>query len=174
MPRFETERLIIRPTDCRDIDKIHEMLSDEDIMKFFVEGTYSRDKVKEFVNRNHKKIHHYTVLLKGSNRIIGKLSYNDWFMTKTKEIGWIFFRTAQGYGYCTEAAKAIIKYAFEEENIHRLVATCQPENISSKRVCEKLGMRQEGNFKQCIHYKDDIWWDELFFAILQEDYKKTF
>lgn len=170
MVNLETERLIIRPTTLSDISKIHEMLSDEDTMKYFVEGVYSKEKVHEFINRNQKEVHHFTVLLKSSKRIVGKISYNPWFMKQTKEIGWIFFKTATGNGYCTEAAKAIVQYAFETEKIHRLVATCHPENIASVNVCDKLGMRLEGNFKKCIHYKDDIWWDELFFSLLEEDY----
>ena len=172
MLKLETDRLYIRPTTLNDVDSIHEMLSDEETMKYFVEGTYSKQKVKEFVNRNTKETHHFTVLLKSSKRIVGKISYNPWFEKETKEIGWIFFNTATNNGYCTEAAKAVVKYAFEEEKIHRLIATCQPENIASKRVCQKLGMRLEGDFKKCIYYKDNIWWDELFYSLLEEDYFK--
>lgn len=171
--QLETKRLIIRPTNIHDIEKIHEMLSDEETMRFFVEGTYSKEKVKEFINRNNKETHHFTVLLKSSNRVVGKISYNPWFMKRTKEIGWIFFKTATNNGYCTEAAKAVVKHAFEVENIHRLIATSDPENTASIRVCEKLGMTKEGHFKKCIHYKNDIWWDELFFSLLEEDYKKN-
>jgi len=172
MLKIETKRLLIRPTIENDIDRIHEMLSDEDTMKYFVEGTYSAEKVREIINRNQKEVHHFTVLLKSSNRIVGKISYNPWFMRETKEIGWIFFKTATNNGYCTEATKAITKYAFEQEKIHRLIATCDPRNLASIRICEKLGMVQEGNFKKCIHYKDDIWWDELFYSLIEEDYFK--
>jgi RimJ/RimL family protein N-acetyltransferase len=170
--KIETKRLIIRPTKMNDLEGIHEILRDPDTMRFFVEGTYSKDKVKEIINRNQKEVRHFTVLLKTSNRIIGKLSYHDFFMRKTKEIGWIFLKTATNNGYATEAAKAMVQYAFETEKIHRLIATCQPENIASKRICEKLGMTLEGHFKKCIYYKDDIWWDELFFSLLEEDYFK--
>lgn len=172
MLKIETERLRIRPTSLVDVNQIHEMLSDEDTMKFFVEGTYSRDKVKEFINRNQKETHHFTVVLKSSNRIVGKISYNPWFMKKTKEIGWIFFKTATNNGYCTEAAKAIMKYAFEEERIHRLIATCDPRNIASIRICEKLGMKLEGEFKESIFVKDETWWDELHYGILESEYFK--
>lgn len=167
--RLETERLIIRPTRVGDIDKIHEMLSDAETMQYFVEGTYSKDKVKEFINRNEKELHHFTVELKSSKRIVGKLSYNPWFMRRTKEIGWIFFKTATNNGYCTEAAKAMMNYAFTEDNAHRIIATCDPNNKASRRVCEKLGMRLEGAFPKSIHYKDDIWWDEVHYGILKEE-----
>lgn len=170
MYRIETDRLIIRPTQNRDLTPIHEILKDEDTMRFFVEGTYSRDKVKEVINRNEKEVNHYTVMIKDSYRVIGKLSFNDWFMKDTKEIGWIFNKLAWGNGYATEAAKAMIDYAFNNLNTHRIIATCQPENLASKRICEKIGMIQEANFKQSIYVKDDIWWDELHFGILKSTY----
>ena len=65
--KLETNRLLIRPTTYSDIDKLHELLSDEDTMRYFVEGTYSKEKVKEIINRNRKETHHYTVSLKSSN-----------------------------------------------------------------------------------------------------------
>jgi RimJ/RimL family protein N-acetyltransferase len=167
---LRTDRLIIRPTTKNDIDAIHEILNDEETMTFFVEGTYSKEKVKEIVNRNNKAPRHFTVSLKTSNRVIGKLSFNDWFMKDTYEIGWIFSKTATGNGYCTEAAKEMLKHAFTELKAHRVIATCQPENTASNKVCEKLGMRKEAFFKQSIHFKDDIWWDEYHYGILKDEF----
>ena len=170
--KLETKRLIIRPSENKDINKIHDLLSDEDTMKYFVEGVYSKGKVKEMMHRNELETQHYSVLLKSSKRLIGKLSFSSWAEPRTKEMGWIFFPSATNSGYCTEAAKALVTYAFEEEKLHRLIATCDPRNLASKRVCQKIGMTREGVFKKCIHYKDDIWWDELFFSLLEEDYFK--
>jgi RimJ/RimL family protein N-acetyltransferase len=167
---IETKRLLIRPTNMSDLDAIYEMLSDPVTMKYFVEGTYSKSKVKEIINRNMKETHHFTVLLKSSNRVVGKISYNPWFAPRTMEIGWIFFQTATNKGYCTEAAKSILKYAFEVKKIHRLVATCDPRNIASVRVCEKLKMKKEGFFKECIYVSKDEWWDEYFYSLLEKDY----
>ena len=48
-----------------------------------------------------------------------------------------------GYGYATEAARAVRDYAFSELNLNRLVALIEPVNQRSIRVAEKLGMRYE-------------------------------
>ncbi|NSW90134.1 MAG: GNAT family N-acetyltransferase [Firmicutes bacterium] len=45
----------------------------------------------------------------------------------------------QGYGYATEAAKALIWYAFEEKGLNMLSAVIKPENTASRKVIEKLG-----------------------------------
>lgn len=169
---LETKRLIIKPSVTDDVEALHQILQDDITMRFFIEGPYTKEKVEEFINRNQKEVHHYSVFLKSSNRLIGKLSYNPWFAYKTKEIGWIFLRTATNNGYCTEAAQELIDYAFQVDNVHRIVATCDPNNLPSRRVMEKLMMTQEAHFKKCLHYKDDIWWDEVHYSLLEEDYFK--
>lgn len=138
-------------------------------MRFFVEGIYSEEAIHSFLEKDD---FHYAVCLKETGEIVGKLTLHDWFMKDTYELGWIFLPEHQNRGYCTESSYALLQYAFESLKAHRIVATCQPENISSRRVCEKIGMRLEGTFLQCIHVKDDLWWDELFFAMLREEYEK--
>ena len=65
---------------------------------------------------------------------------------------------------------ALLKHGFESLHLHRIIATCQPENAPSYRVMEKLGMRREGHFRQCFYRGEDHWWDEYFYAILEDEW----
>ena len=56
------------------------------------------------------------------------------------ELGWILNKAYWGYGYVTEAARAMLDYARENWGIRRMIACCDSENIPSRRVMEKLGM----------------------------------
>ena len=60
------------------------------------------------------------------------------------EIGYILKRSAWGKGYATEAAKRLLKFAFEGTSLEELVATIDPENTASRRVLEKCGLVYEG------------------------------
>ncbi len=71
-------------------------------------------------------------------------------------------------GYATEAAQAMLHNGFSTMSLHRIIATCQPENVPSWRVMEKLGMRREGFFKKCIPSEEGLW-DEYYYAILREE-----
>ena len=71
-------------------------------------------------------------------------------------------------GFASEAALAVLKFGFEKMRLHRIIATCQPENTPSYRVMEKIGMRREGYFKKCIPHGNE-WWDEYYYAILREE-----
>ena len=67
-----------------------------------------------------------------------------------KEIGWAFNLEYYNNGYASEAALPILKYGFEEVELHRIVATSQLVNVPSYRVMEKIGMRREGYFKNAF------------------------
>ncbi|WP_249664441.1 GNAT family N-acetyltransferase, partial [Lysinibacillus sp. D4B1_S16] len=69
----------------------------------------------------------------------------------------------------SEAARAVLDYGFNEKKLHRIIKTCQPENIASYKVMVKIRMRREGYFKKCIPYGKE-WWDEYYYAVLREDW----
>ena len=66
---------------------------------------------------------------------------------KEGEIGYILNRRYWNQGYMTEAARKVVSFGFEQLGLHRIIATCDPANIGSYRVMEKIGMQREGLFK---------------------------
>lgn len=99
------------------------------------------------------------VELRNSGEMIGSVGivpYLDRFNTvaafgrpsdagATAEVGlyWAFAPAHHGKGYATEAAKAVMTYLFEHENLGRVIATTSYDNSASVRVMEKLGMKVE-------------------------------
>jgi RimJ/RimL family protein N-acetyltransferase len=57
------------------------------------------------------------------------------------EIGWKFARHAWGQGYATEAARAALAWGWTVLNAPRLISVIHPDNASSIRVAERLGLR---------------------------------
>jgi len=51
-------------------------------------------------------------------------------------------------GYATEAARRLLTFGFDELKLHRIFATCDPNNKGSVRVLEKTGMRCEGRLRE--------------------------
>ncbi len=62
--------------------------------------------------------------------------------TGTVEIGYDIVPDYQGHGYATEAAKALIGWAFSQPGVKRVVAECLSDNVASAHVLQKAGMRQ--------------------------------
>jgi ribosomal-protein-alanine N-acetyltransferase len=168
---IETRRLRIRPFQRNDWQAVYDYASDPAVMMYIPEGPFTAEQAKAFVADNMgEQARFVAVLLKTDNMLVGHMEFYPWFASQTYEIGWIFNRAYHGHGYATEAAIALLQYGFEALHLHRIIATCQPENVASCRVMEKLGMRREAHFRKCIRRPDNRWWDEYFYALLEEEW----
>lgn len=166
-----TKRLLIREFHPQDWQAVHSYTSDPKVMKYIPEGVFTEKDAKEFVCKNRgKDAEMFPVVLRDEDILIGHIAFHKYFGEHTYEIGWVFNPNYQNKGYASEAAQAILEYGFTEMNLHRIIATCQPENPPSYRVMEKIGMRREGFFKKCIPHGNE-WWDEYYYAILKEEFK---
>lgn len=166
-----TERCLIRPFIEDDWQDVYAYTSDLAVMKYMPEGVFSREEAQEFVKNNRlKTAKNFAVLLKEDHTCIGHIVFHPYFGEHTYEIGWVFNSAYQNKGYASEAAFAVLHHGFHTMNLHRIIATCQPENVPSWSVMEKMGMRREGYFKKCIPQGNE-WWDEFYYAILREEWK---
>ncbi|MDD4663520.1 MAG: GNAT family N-acetyltransferase [Caldisericia bacterium] len=171
---IETVRLVIRPFQADDWANALEYLTDPVVMHYIPLGVMDKNQVIDFVSEEpNEKSECFAIELKSDKKVIGQVIYHPWFAKDTFEIGWIIHPGYQKKGYATEASKAVIRYGFIEQKLHRIIATCQPDNPSSWKVAEKIGMHREGFFRQSIYTEHGIWWDEYFYAILVNDWSQN-
>ncbi|OXS60000.1 GNAT family N-acetyltransferase [Cohnella sp. CIP 111063] len=170
--RIATNRLIVRPFEPADWPEVLGYASDEETMFYMPEGVFDEAAAKRFVRDNEApEARNFAMELKDGGRLAGHIVFHPWFGHHTYEIGWVTAPGLQRRGFATEAARAVLRFGFEELQLHRVIATCQPENAPSSRVMEKLGMRREGLFKKCIPRGGGVWWDEYVYAVLAEEWK---
>ncbi len=172
---IETHRLKIRkflPGDWRDL---YEYLSLEEIYTFEPGSPISTGEAKQMAAERAFGNSFFAVVEKAAEKMIGHLYFPHIqpleFMTW--ELGYIFNPFFQNQGYCTEASKAMIEYAFESWHAHRIVAYCNPQNTASWRVLEKAGMKREGFFEQKAFFSRNeenqpIWHDCYAYGILRK------
>ena len=174
MQQIETERLIIRRFKEEDWKDLYEYLSDEEVVRYEPYQTFSVEEAQREAKSRAESPQFFAVCLKESNKLIGNVYFAKQEF-KTWEIGYVFNRVYQGKGYATEAAKAVVQYGFETRGARRIVAMCNPLNVASWRLLERLGMRREGHLRQNIYFKKDkqgnpIWSDTYEYAILKNEY----
>ena len=75
-----------------------------------------------------------------------------------------------GCGYTPEAVVAVIRYAFDECNLHRIQISIIPRNRPSRRVVEKLCLREEGLALRYLEI-NGVWEDHVRFAITSEEWE---
>ena len=164
---IRTERLLIRNFEFKDWRDVHEYTSNSNVMKYIPEGVFTEEDARNFVNRNMgENAENFPVILVDENILIGHIVFHKYFGEHTYEIGWVFNPKYFNKGYASEAAQATLKYGFKEMKLHRIIATCQPQNIPSYRLMEKIGMKREGYFRKCIPHGNE-WWDDYYYAILE-------
>lgn len=171
---LHTPRLLLRPFEATDGPAIHEYASDPEVVMHMewgpntLEGsqTHLRDVIK---NRSpdEKQNFPFAVVLKAENNLVGSchlfVEHPD---IREAWIGYVLARPYWGQGIMTEAARAVLAFGFGELGLHRIYATCRPENIGSQRVLEKIGMTREGHLRQHKWMKGQ-WRDSYLYAILE-------
>jgi len=175
---LSTERLIIRPFLENDYNDLYEYLSLEEIYQYEPGEPVSLEEAKKIASERARGRDFWAVTLKDNRKkLIGHISFiqTEPKLFLTWEIGFIFNPTFQKKGYALEAARAVIAYAFKELGAHRIVGHCNPENIPSWRVLEKLGMKREGLLRKNVYFREDknrkrLWVDTYEYAILAEEF----
>jgi ribosomal-protein-alanine N-acetyltransferase len=86
-------------------------------------------------------------------------------------VGYWIDEALAGNGYVPEGVVLITRYAFESLQLHRLEAAIVPRNTSSRRVAEKLGLRDEGTAVRFLQIQG-VYEDHIRYAITAEEWRE--
>lgn len=177
MLNLETDRLIIRRFNFEDWHDLYEYLSQETVVKYEPYNILNEEESMQAAINRSKNDAFWAVCLKENNKLIGNIYFEQLEPKEflTWEIGYVFNPAYYGKGYATEACKRILKYGFEQIGVHRVIGKCNPENISSWRLMERLSMTREGHFKKAAFFRKSndgkpIWHDAYQYSILDEEF----
>jgi RimJ/RimL family protein N-acetyltransferase len=73
-----------------------------------------------------------------------------------------------GHGYATDASRTLVRFAFENLDLHRVSAAIGPENLASVAVVKRLGFSYEGRIRHHV-FTNDAWRDSLLYSILADE-----
>lgn len=135
---------------------------------------FSVDASKQEAIQRSQNLDFNAVCLKATGKLIGNIYLSEQGFD-TWELGYVFNKNFQGKGYATEAAFALVDYVFKEKKAHRVIAMCNPLNIASWKLLEKLNLRKEGHLLKNIYFKKDdsgnpIWADTYEYGILSSEW----
>jgi RimJ/RimL family protein N-acetyltransferase len=175
---LETERLLLRPLETGDEDRIAEFMAERQVTEFLLYFTYPlcRDQVHLWLGNVLKippeQAAYWALVDRPSNRLIGILSLTLDTYNRKGEIGYWMDKEFWGRGLMTEAVWRVVHYGFDTLHLHRLELTHMVANGRSRRVAEKLGFQLEGCWREG-HYKDGQFRDVRLYGMLDVDYKRT-
>jgi RimJ/RimL family protein N-acetyltransferase len=175
---LETKRLILRSFEERDIEPFRLYRSDPEVAKYQGwEAPYSLEQAVKFVNEMKNKVpgtqgewFQIALELKSSGEMIGDCAFQVLAEDDQQaEIGFTLAPQFQGQGYAAEAVKCLLGYLFGDLGLHRVRANCDPDNLASKKLLERVGLRYEGRFVESLCFKGR-WADEDWYAILRREW----
>ncbi|NWF67932.1 MAG: GNAT family N-acetyltransferase [Chloroflexi bacterium] len=172
---LETERLLLRTLETCDAPAMTVLLNDPAINNMMDDYPYP------YTEGDAQRVIHWAQDALGAGngwglailRKVDRLFLGALFLklyTPVPEIGYWVGRAFWGQGYVTEAARGIVRYAFDELGLGKIAAYCLVQNVASQRVLEKLGMRYVSREEYPVPHSPRV--DVLLYWELQrEDWK---
>jgi RimJ/RimL family protein N-acetyltransferase len=170
IPEIKTARLHLRAFTPDDLDDLYMVFGDAEVMKYISGGKpRNREATRTGLLRTiegwqKRGFGLWAVALKDGGKVIGYCGLMFLEDTTEIELAYGLAKSAWGKGFATEAGRTSLKYGFEELKMERIVAVVNPQNVSSQRVLEKLGMKYTKNAR---HYDADL----MYYEISRQDYQ---
>ena len=146
---IETARLCLRKFTLDYLDKYVALMGDYRVGRCFPKGEgYNREESEKSLENilEHWAKHGFgiwAVFRKEDNCFLGRCGLNNIAETSEIEVDFVITPEYWGCGYATEAAKAALLYGFKDLGFEKIIALAKPENIASKKVMMKNGMRYQ-------------------------------
>ncbi len=172
-------RVYLRALEPDDYLKSYKWRNDPEIQDMVGGNKYfiSSENEKKWVERNTYNSDRIVlaICLIDNDKYIGNVNIEefDWINRTGKVPIFIGDKTEWGKGYATEARMLALKFAFEERNLHRIMAIILEDNIPSIRMHENCGFRREGVLRDSV-YKSGKYHNQIIMGLLREDFEATY
>jgi len=171
-PTLATGRLILRPFQLADAENVRELAGATEIYAttLNIPHPYREGMAEKWIATHGSEFYQgrgvqLAITLKEAGRLIGAIGLVRTPIHRRAELGYWIGVPHWGNGYCTEAAREIIRYGFETLDIHKINAHHLNENPASGRVMEKVGMKKEGVMSDEV-LKGDVFHSITVYGIL--------
>ncbi len=180
IPRLESERLVLRPFSAKDAPVVQRLAGDPAVAEttLNIPHPYEDGMAESWISTHQPDFDAgkgvtFAITLRETDEVLGAISLRIEQFSRASMGYWIG-KPYWGQGYCTEAAKAAIAYAFDDLGLNKIHATYLPRNPASGRVMEKAGMHYEGYLRQHVYKaealgKDGVYEDLKLYAVLRDD-----
>lgn len=172
--QIESERLVLRRITRDDYEFFAHLHAMPQVVRYIMNGrpqsaAESRAWVEGAATYRRADLGHLAVVRKSDCRLIGRCGLSElvveanaapgtirrgWFeraqapagteLVETPDLGYTFDPASWGHGYATEAALCMFDYARTRLHWPRIVSVIHPDNVRSRRVAERCGLRHDG------------------------------
>ena len=174
--KLDTLDLHLRPSNPTDAEGMFAMLSDRESMKYWSDKPIKNlNAAVEALNKDLESDAQgnsmcWAITLNGQDEMIGKCILFQFDKTNQRaEIGYILNRQYWRQGLMYQALEAVIDFAFNTLELHRIEADVDTENAGSLGILEKLGFKREGLFRERWFVYEE-WQDSVMLGLLKQEW----
>lgn len=175
MPTLDTPRLRLRPFTEADAGALFALQSDAHVLRYWDSPPWQdASRADAFLARSRQLADDGTgarLAIEADGSFIGWCSVTGWIPEfRSARLTYCLASSAWGHGYATEAADALLGWAFDTLDLNRVQAECDTRNAASARVLEKLGFQLEGTLREdCV--VDGVVSDSWVYGLLRREFR---
>lgn len=176
-PTIETARLRLRPFTDADADALFALQSNAYVLRYWDAPPWTdRSRATTFVEKCRQMETEGTGTRVALDRLsdgtfVGWISFHEWNAEfRSASLGYVLAESAWGHGYATEAARALLIWAFSTLDLNRVQAEADTRNAASARVLEKLGFVREGTLREDCTVNGDVS-DSWVYGLLRREWQ---
>lgn len=174
-PVLGTARLVLRALEPRDAAAVEAAVADAAVARqtLAIPHPYPSAAAAEFIAATHAewaagKAVTWAIVTREDGALVGAMMLRFAWPHHRAELGYWVARPAWGRGIATEAARAVVAYAFDGLGLHRVEARRWVGNEASGRVLAKVGLRDEGVQRGAL-WRDGEAHDVIVSGLLRDD-----
>jgi RimJ/RimL family protein N-acetyltransferase len=170
--------IALRRLQADDLNAVHTLISNIEVVQYMLLPVCSREESEKFLAEsiNESPSAPWRSMVRAivsgfGGELVGLCGVVNLRGSSDGEIWYLVNPESWGRGIATRAVKQLLQLGFSEMGLHRIWATCLPENPASARVLEKVGMRKEGFLVKNLKIHGE-WRSSFLYAILTEEWSE--
>jgi ribosomal-protein-alanine N-acetyltransferase len=170
--RLAGERVVLRELEATDADAYARLTGDPDVCRFMkvppvAESTAVRSLTWKLLRARQPDRSTYELAVEHEGRFVGTVTLHL-IDAGTAELAFWILPHASGKGLATDASATLLRFGAASLRVHRINATCDPENERAVALLERLGLTREGRMRQAVRTHLG-WRDRLVYGRLLDD-----
>lgn len=178
-PLLLTARLRLRPFGDADADRLFALHSSTHVMRYWDSAPWNeRARAERFIAMCGQMAEEGTGARVAIDRVsdgafVGWCGLTQWDPgNRSASLGYVLDGAMWGHGYATEAAHALLRWAFDTLDLNRVQAEADTRNVASARVLEKLGFVREGTLREDCVVNGEVS-DSWVFGLLRREWQSS-
>jgi RimJ/RimL family protein N-acetyltransferase len=178
-PTLTTARLCLRPFEDADADDLFALHSNAHVLRYWDSPPWEeRPRASAFIARCRQMASDGTgarlaVERQSDGAFLGWCALSSWNPDyRSASLGYVYGEAAWGHGHATEAAGALLGWAFDTLDLNRVQAETDTRNVASARVLEKLGFVREGTLREDCIVNGDVS-DSWVYGLLRREWRSV-